>query len=558
MTRKQYFPLLALVAFLFTACGKMGDLSSDYFTTTPTVLETVGGKIPVTITGRFPEKYFKRNAVVEVTPVLRWDGGEARGETATFQGEKVRGNDQTISYKAGGTYTLRTSFDYRPEMAKSALYLYFDVITKGKRITLRPVKVAEGVIATSELPVIASARASYAPDKFQRILKEAQDASILFLIQQAELRKSQTNSDDVQNFHESVAAVAADKKKYRLENIEISAYASPDGGVNLNSKLATQREKNTEKYVKGQLKKEGINTYVDTKYTAQDWEGFKELVSKSNIQDKELILRVLSMYTDPERREAEIKNISSVFKNLADEILPQLRRVRLTANYEVIGRSDEEITAALEKEPHMLSIDEILYAATLTNDEVSKAQIFRTAIAHYPQDARAYNNLGLLAYSIGEYASATDYFRQALEKNLQSPEANSNLALVALKDGNVAQAEGYLARANGANGVGEVLGHLYIKRGEYSKAVSAFGDTKSNGAALAQLLAKDYNQAKQTLEAIAQPDAYTHYLMAIIGARTNNASLVRSSMSKVSVLNPALVQAARADREFARYANEIR
>lgn len=558
MTRKQYFPLLALVAFLFTACGKMGDLSSDYFTTTPTVLETVGGKIPVTITGRFPEKYFKRNAVVEVTPVLRWDGGEARGEIATFQGEKVRGNDQTISYKAGGTYTLRTSFDYRPEMAKSALYLYFDVITKGKRITLRPVKVAEGVIATSELPVIASARASYAPDKFQRILKEAQDASILFLIQQAELRKSQTNSDDVQNFHESVAAVAAHKKKYRLENIEISAYASPDGGVNLNSKLAAQREKNTEKYVKGQLKKEGINTYVDTKYTAQDWEGFKELVSKSNIQDKELILRVLSMYTDPERREAEIKNISSVFKNLADEILPQLRRARLTANYEVIGRSDEEITTALEKEPHMLSIDEILYAATLTNDEVSKAQIFRTAIAHYPQDARAYNNLGLLAYSIGEYDSAADYFRQALEKNLQSPEANSNLALVALKDGNVAQAEGYLARANGANGVGEVLGHLYIKRGEYSKAVSAFGDTKSNGAALAQLLAKDYNQAKQTLEAIAQPDAYTHYLMAIIGARTNNASLVRSSMSKVSVLNPALVQAARADREFARYANEIR
>ncbi len=558
MMKKTYLPLLALLMVVLASCGKMGDLSPDYFTTTPSVLETVGGKVPVTINGRFPEKYFKKNAIVKITPVLKWKDGEAKAETATFQGENIRNNELTIAYKEGGIFVMRRSFDYIPEMAKSELYLYTTVTIGEKTYPLKRIKVADGVIATSELPVAASSNTSYAADKFQRIIKEAQQASILFLIQQAELRNSQLNSDEVVEFNEKVASVAADKKKYRLKNIEVSAYASPDGGVSLNSKLAANREKNTEKYLQKQLKKEGISTDVDTKYTAQDWEGFQELVSKSNIQDKELILRVLSMYSDPEQRETEIKNISSVFKNLADEILPQLRRARLTAHYDVIGRSDEEINEALTKQPQVLSVDEILYAATLTEDDIRKAQIFKTAVTYHPNDARAYNNLGWLAYSIGERKTAENYFRQALEKDSNSPEANSNLALIELANGNVAGAETFLARATGANAMGEVLGNLYLKKGEYDKAVTAFGDAKSNGAALAQLLTRDYNAAKQTLEAVKTPDAYTHYLMAIIGARTNNAMLVRSSMDQVAKLNSRLAQSAANDREFAKYTHEIR
>ena len=558
MIKKLYLPLVALLVLAFSSCSKMGELSADYFTTNPEVLEAVGGKVPVTITGKFPEKYFKKNAIVEVTPVLRWDGGEAKGQPATFQGEKVQGNDQTISYKTGGTYTMKASFDYVPEMAKSELYLDFKIKKGKKEYTIPSVKIADGVIATSELPTVNSANAAYAPDAFQRIIKQAKEAQIMFLIQQANLRASELKSDSLKAFHKQVVAVAGDTKNYKLNNIEISAYASPDGGVELNTTLAENRQNNTEKYMNQQLKKGKIETEVDAKYTAQDWDGFQELVSKSNIQDKDLILRVLSMYSDPEQRETEIKNISSVYKTLADEILPQLRRARLTANYDVIGRSDEEINAAFDTDAKVLSNDELLYAATLINDNARKEAIYKKTVELYPNDFRAYNNLGMMAYANGDLATAENYFKQAASKNANAAEVNTNLGLIELTKGNVANAETYLSKSTGANTANEALGNLYIKQGQYDRAVQAFGDTKTNSAALAQILAKDYNKAKSTLSAVKNPDAYTNYLMAVVGARTNNADLVKSSMDKVKQQDAALAAKAQNDREFAKYANEVK
>ena len=553
MIKKLYLPLVALLVLAFSSCSKMGELSADYFTTNPEVLEAVGGKVPVTITGKFPEKYFKKNATVEVTPVLRWEGGVAKGQPAMFQGEKVEGNDQTISYKTGGTYTMKASFDYVPEMAKSELYLDFKIRKGKKEYTIPSVKIADGVIATSELPTVGSANAAYAPDAFQCIIKQAQEAQIMFLIQQANLRASELKSENLKDFHKKVVAVAGDTKNYKLDNIEISAYASPDGGVKLNTTLAENRQNNTEKYMNQQLKKGKIETTVDTKYTAQDWEGFQELVSKSNIQDKDLILRVLSMYQDPEQRESEIKNISSVYKTLADEILPQLRRARLTANYEVIGRSDEEINAAFDAKEDSISVDELLYAATLTNDNARKEAIYKRTIEKYPNDYRAYNNLGMMAYMAGDKAAAENYFKQAASKSSSAAEVNTNLGLCELVKGNVAEAENYLSKSTGANTANEALGNLYIKQGQYDKAVAAFGDTKTNSAALAQILAKDYNKAKNTLTAVKNPDAYTDYLMAIVGARTNNADLVKSSLAKVAQKDANLAAHAKIDREFAKY-----
>ena len=558
MIKKLYLPLVAMLVFALSSCGKMGELSADYFTTNPEVLEAVGGKVPVTITGKFPEKYFKKNATVEVTPVLRWDGGEAKGQPAKFQGEKVKGNDQTISYKAGGTYTMKASFDYIPEMAKSELYLDFKIKKGKKEYTIPSVKIADGVIATSELPTVKSANAAYAADKYQRIVEQKKNAQIMFLIQQANLRASELQSEGIKDFNKQVVAVAGDTKNYKLNNIEISAYASPDGGVKLNTTLAEDRQNNTEKYMNQQLKKGKIDTEVDAKYTAQDWEGFQELVSKSNIQDKDLILRVLSMYSDPEQRETEIKNISSVYKTLADEILPQLRRARLTANYDVIGRSDEEINAAFDANEDSISADELLYAATLTQDNARKEAIYKKTIQKYPNDYRAYNNLGLMAYAAGNFDAAENYFKQAASKNTNAPEANTNLGLCELVKGNVADAETYLSKSTGANTANEVLGNLYIKLGQYDRAVQAFGDTKTNSAALAQILAKDYNKAKNTLTAVKNADAYTDYLMAIVGARTNNADLVKSSMAKVAQKDATLAANAQNDREFAKYANEIK
>lgn len=558
MIKKLYLPLVALLVFALSSCGKMGELSADYFTTNPEVLEAVGGKVPVTITGKFPEKYFKKNAIVEVTPVLRWDGGEAKSQPAVFQGEKVQGNDQTISYKAGGTYTMKASFDYVPEMAKSELYLDFKIKKGKKEYTIPSVKIADGVIATSELPTVGSANAALAPDAFQRIIKQAKEAQIMFLIQQANLRASELKSEGLKDFHKQVVTVAGDTKNYKLNDITISAYASPDGGVKLNTGLAENRQNNTEKYMKQQLKKGKIETTVEANYTAQDWEGFQELVSKSNIQDKDLILRVLSMYQEPEQRETEIKNISSVYKTLADEILPQLRRARLTANYDVIGRSDEEINEAFDTDAKVLSVDELLYAATLTNDNARKEAIYKKTTELYPSDFRAYNNLGMMAYAANDKAAAENYFKQAASKNANAPEVNTNLGLCELVKGNVANAETYLSKSTGANTANEALGNLYIKQGQYDKAVAAFGDTKTNSAALAQILAKDYNKAKSTLGAVKNADAYTDYLMAVVGARTNNADLVKSSMEKVAQKDAALAAKAANDREFAKYANEIK
>ena len=558
MMKKLYLPLVALLVLALSSCGKMGELSSDYFTTNPEVLEAVGGKVPVTINGKFPEKYMKKNATVEVTPVLRWNGGEAKGQPATFQGEKVEGNGQTISYKMGGSYSMKANFDYVPEMAKSELYLDFKITRGSKTYTIPSVKVADGVIATSELPTVNSANASYANDAFQRIIKQAQEANIMFLIQQANLRNSELNSAEMKEFHKKVAEVNADTKNFKLNNIEVSAYASPDGGVKLNTGLAENREENAEKYLNKQLKKAKIETNVDAKYTAQDWEGFQELVAKSNLQDKDLILRVLSMYQDPEQRENEIKNISSVYKTLADEILPQLRRARLTANYDIIGRSDEEINEAFDTDAKVLSVEELLYAATLTNDNARKEAIFKKTTELYPNDFRAYNNLGELAYTAGDAAKAESYFKQAAAKNANAPEVNANLGLSELVKNYVAAAESYLGKATGANAVNEALGNLYIKQGQYQRAVNAFGDAKTNSAAQAQILAKDYNKAKATLQAVANKDAMTDYLMAIVGARTNNESLVSSSLKSAIAKDASLATKAANDREFAKYTSLLK
>ena len=553
MTKKLYLPLLmAMVVALFSSCSKkMGELSDDYFTVTPQVLEAVGGKVPATINGKFPEKYFNKKAVVEVTPVLKWNGGEAKGQPATFQGEKVEGNDQSISYKMGGSYTMKTSFDYVPEMAKSELYLEFKATIGKKEVTIPAVKIADGVISTSELVnnTLGNANPALGEDAFQRIIKEKYDANIMFLIQQANIRSSELKT--AKEFNKEVANVneAANKK---ISNIEVSAYASPDGGVSLNTTLAENRENNTTKMLNKDLKKAKIDAPIDAKYTAQDWEGFQELVSKSNIQDKELILRVIAMYQDPAQRESEIKNISAVYKELANTILPQLRRSRLTLNYEIIGKSDEEIAKLASSNPSELNIEELLYAATLTNDPAKQEAIYTQATKQFPNDYRAYNNLGKLAYQAGNIDKAESYFKKAANVNA-SPEVNMNLGLVSLMKGDKAAAEAYFGKAAGTKELGESMGNLYIAQGQYERAVNSFGDSKTNSAALAQILAKDYNKAKNTLANVERPDAYTDYLMAVLGARTNNSSMVTSSLKSAVAKDSSLAKKAATDLEFAKY-----
>ncbi|MFA6832109.1 MAG: hypothetical protein WCR36_07550 [Bacteroidaceae bacterium] len=544
--------MLVLVAVLTSCSSKMNELSSDYFTVSPEVLEAVAGQVPATINGQFPEKYFNKNSVVTVLPVLKWNGGQALGQPATFQGEKVEGNNRAISYKLGGSYTMKTVFDYKPEMAKSELFLEITVTKGGKMYKLPAVKVADGVISTSELlsNTVGSANMTNSEDAFQRIIRQTEKRDIMFMIQQANIRSSERKV--ASEFNDAVKTIEGTENR-KVNNIEVSAYASPDGTMDLNTKLAAQRESNTGSLVNSNLKRSKLETPVDTKYTAEDWDGFKELVEASNIQDKDLILRVLAMYSDPDKRDQEIKNISTVYDTLAKDILPQLRRSRLVLNYDVIGKSDEEIANLAENDAKALNLEELLYAATLTDQASEKASIYTKATKLFSDDYRAYNNLGMLAFEAGDLNMAANCLNDAASRQA-APEVQNNKALVALAEGNVVEAENCLSKASGAATLQESLGNLAVAKGDYDEAVANFGDVKTNSAALAQILAKDYSKAQSTLNGIANPDAMTSYLAAILGARTNNASMVASSLKKATEMDSSLVEKAKNDIEFAKYA----
>lgn len=545
---------LAGTALLGSSCSsKLDALTADNFVVTPSPLEAMGNQVPVTINGRFPEKYMKKKAVVTVTPELRYAGQTAVGQSATFQGEKVVGNDQTIAYKVGGNYVMKSSFQYVPDMAASELYLTFNARVGKKQVKIPAVKVANGVVATSQLvyQTAASASTATAADGFQQQINRQQQAQIKYLINQARVRTSQLNTTTVKDFVKVLRDIKADQKGLALDNIEISAYASPEGALNFNTKLAEGREKSAAQYVGQQLKKTKISTNVDTKYTAEDWEGFQELVSQSNIQDKEVILRVLSMYKDPQEREQQIRNLSLAFRELANEVLPELRRARLTINYRLIGRTNEEIQQQLKTEPGKLSIEEILYAATLTQDLNERKSIFELATQIYPNDRRAYNGLAQVAYAQGNLAAA----KAALAQAGSSVEAQANAALIALREGQLDQAESLLGKALTAPNYNEVLGNLQIARGQYAQAAQSLSGIKTNSAALAQLLNKDYNGALNTLAAVARPDAQTDYLSAIVAARTGQFDTAVQALHKAIAKDSTLAKRAASDLEFVKLAS---
>lgn len=548
----QILSMIALVAVLATSCSKknLPPLSNSLFTTTPSPLELVGNKVPVTIDGRFPAKWFEKNTTIVVTPVLKYQNGEALGTAYTYQGENVAGNGIVVPYEAGRAITMKSEFDYVPAMKKSELYLRFDFFRGNKQILgFSDVKIADGVIATPALASAATSAPAVAPDAFQRVIKETYDADIMFLIQRAELRSSELNSTNLNAWKELVKE--ADKNDRKNIDVEVSAYASPDGGYKLNEKLAEEREKNTSGYLSKEFKKNSLDVEINSKYTAQDWDGFQKLVQASSLQDKDLVLRVLSMYPDPETREKEIKNISVVYKDLAETILPKLRRSRLMANVEVIGKTDEELKAAAKgNDLSGLTVEELLYAANL--DGVSKEKVYTLITQRFPNDYRGWNNLGAYYFQGGQTSKAIQAFNKAAEISSRAPEANMNLALVSLSEGNTAKAEQLLGNAAGSNTLGETLGLLYIQKGDYNRAVQSFGDTKSNNAALAQILTKNYNKAQQILDTVSSKDATTYYLAAIVAARTNNAAGVAGNL-KSAIDKGASKSDIANDVEFAKY-----
>ena len=543
-----------------TGCSKkLGQFKSDYFATTPTPLETVGEVVPGTVKGTLPPKFMVKNAKVTATPVIQWEKsagtwGEASATPVIFQGEDVRANGQVVNYSNGGMVSIPFSIEYLPEMAKSNLYLDFSVDQNGKVYSLPRVKVGEGVIATSTLASAKTVHPAVAKDNFQKVISEKYTADIHFLINQANIRANQTDKADYIDLNKKLME-ANKAPNQEIAGITINSYASPEGTLEFNTQLAEKREANTTKLMETQLKKDKITEFgeLTASFTPEDWEGFEKLVEKSNIQDKDLILSVLKLYPDPVEREREIRNLSSVFNELADQILPQLRYSRVMATINTLGKSDQELVDLFNKDPQKLTEEEMLYIATLTDDNMKKMEVYNTSAELHSKDYRTFNNLGMTQYIAGDYEGAQANFEHAHRLNPSAKEPEMNLGLISMLNHDYSKANEQFGAAAGVPEVADAMGVYYLAHGDLQKAIRTFGDQKTNNAALAQILNKNYTEARDILGAIKTPDATTYYLSAVLGARTNNQNMVMNNLRQAVKLDSSLRQRAQNDLEFANY-----
>ena len=553
MKKGLLFSLIAAMVVL-ASCNKTLP-NPEQISVNPNPLELKGGKVNAEITGTFPEKKFAKKGVLVVTPVLKFDGQEVLGEPVTYVGEKAKENGKTVNYRDGGRYSQSCSFDFVPAMIKSELYLRFKATVGNKDIEIPDLKVADGVMVTSDLASSKDNKTACTPDKFQRVIQELTEADIMFLIQSADVRSNQTKSEEMKALQAAIKEAKNNEKK-EINKIEVSGYASPDGGMDLNEKLAQNRQKAAANFLKKDLKKNKVGNAVESNITAEDWEGFQKAMENSNLQDKDLVLRVLSMYSDPEEREAQIKNLSAVYKNIAEDILPALRRSRLILTTDLIGKSDDEIRALAKNDPAQLSVEELLYAATLTSDKAEKMAIYQKAAELY-NDYRAYNGMGQLYFEAGNYAEAGRCYQKALEIQPNDPDVNYNAGLVALATDDVEKAEYYFGKAAGTKAnLSAAMGTLYTKKGDYAAAKKAYGENATNNAAVQQILDENYAAASKTLDNVKEPNAVTAYLKAVVGARTNDKAAVYANLKSAVEQDASLKARAARDIEFAKYAEE--
>ena len=554
---KQYLFRTLVVAgassLLLASCASKFKISSTGVNVDPNPLTVQGDAVKTRINFAFPKKSFPKKGTLRITPVLRYAGGEKWGKAYDYQGDDVYGKEQVVFYKSGANAVLDFAVPYTPQMQKSELYLTFNGKVGKKSQKISAMKVADGVNATETLATVEGILPAIAPHGFQRVVKEMYDADILFQIQQANVRGSEINKEDVEEWRYTVQN--AKETPNQNVSVEVQSYASPDGGKKLNEKLSENRERNTTAALKKEFKKQDMaGVAIDAHYTAQDWEGFRTLVEKSDLPDKDLVLRVLSMYPDPESREREIKNISVVFKQLADNILPKLRRSRLIANVEIIGKSDAEIQEFIAKAPGHLSAEELLYAAELTNSTTEKMRIYQIANQIFKKDYRAYNNIGALYFAQGKIKDAEAWFNKAA--TLQDNEVTKlNRGLIALYHGDKEKAQDMISAAINTPELGQALAYLYLKQGEYMKAETAFGETVSNNAAVAQLLNGNYAKALKTLQKITTPSATTELIRAIIAARTNDNNGVITALKSAIALDGSVAYQIADNLEFAKYKN---
>lgn len=562
--------ILVLATVILASCSGLNKMKKNagqiQYRVNPVVLESHGGKVDFTIDTRYPSKYFNKKATIVATPELKYASGATTLTPASVQGENVKANNKVISYN-GGSVSVKEGIVYKPEMAKSELIMNVSASKGKKKVDFAPVKIATGVIATSEnvvnypKPIIgvrreANTTGKYDPniDPFQRIVPDEMMADIHYQINKAEIRKEEVAAKDVADLEEYTKKANADEK-VDLKRVEVAAYASPDGTIDLNTELAAQRKESSTEFLAKKLKEAGVDIELKTKYTPEDWDGFKALMEKSNIKDKDLILRVLSMYNDPEVREREIKNLSEAFSGVADEILPQLRRAKMTTSVDLIGKTDEELKALAKSNPASLNPAELLYAATLFESLDEQLEVYNSFIKVYPNDWRGSNNAGFVLVKQGKYDEAKSLFEKAETQMNNEPIIKNNLGAVSLKNGDVKNAETLFGAASGAgNEVNYNLGIVSLKKGEYDKAAKYMIKDSDVNSALAKMMTGNNGGALEDLEAYDNPNCFMkEYLKAVIGARTARENLLFESLEKACKINPDMKAKASNDMEFAKY-----
>lgn len=554
----NYLASLLLAGALLSGCAGMSKMkknASDIdYNVTPEILETHSGKVNVEISVRIPANYFNKKATLVATPVLKFEGGEKAFKSKTLQGEKVQGNNTVVPYETGKTIKYKGRISYKDAMRISDLEVRMTAQKGEKSLDFDPVKIAQGVRATATL-VQNNPANIIGKDAFKRIIAETKEADLHYLINSSNVRWSEMKSEDIKALSTYFKTVEADAKK-EYKGIEVSAYASPDGAEDFNEKLANKREVTSSKYVKKSMKKAKLADYTSdeffkSKVTPEDWDGFKKLMQASNIRDKELILRVLSMYSDPEVREKEIKNISAAFTEVKEEILPKLRRAKFLVNVDNIGKSDDQIKDLAKNNPSELNVEELLYAATLTEVAKEKLAIYTTAKKQFAGDWRSHNDAGLVLFGMNKIDEAKTNFDKADQLSTNNPVVKNNLGAVELVKGNIAEAEVLFGAATGAGKeVNYNLGIIAIMQAKYDLAIQQFGECYAVNSALANILAGKYTVALEKLNKNTSKDAMVDYLKAIVGARTNNNNLIFSNLKSATEKDASLKAFAKSDLEF--------
>ena len=531
--------LFALAAVACSSPEKMAEMAENLTVgCEPAVLEVTGGKIDADVTVTYPADYFHPKAILEVTPVIVYEGGEAKMEPFVFQGEKVKDNYQVVP-SDGATVTKKVSFDYAPGMEKCYLELRGTVKYKTAATNLPSKKVADGANTTYML-VCQNGRVDYKADNYQDVVKQTAEGQILYNINSAEVRNNQLSSKSIKDFQAAIDAIKANERM-NIVSTDVVAYASPDGEEDKNAKLSTNRSKSAEKAFGKVTKKHTVDTPVNVKSIAEDWEGFQELVAQSDMEDKDLIIRVLSMYSDPAVREKEIRNLSAVYQTLAKEVLPELRRARFIANVEFTNYTSEELLELIESNIDILDEEALLRAATLVKENDGKLAIYRKAVDKF-ESQRAQYNIAVTYINMNELAKA----KNALSKVTEDADVYNALGVIALREGDLNAAAEYFAVANNEAGV-ENAAIIDILDGEYEAAAQKLAGKKSFNAALAQLLIGNVTPAA-TLE---KDCAKSAYLRAVAAARQGNTAKVKAELEKASK-NEKLAQRAAKDVEFAK------